>query len=223
MSVSSRWTNITLMLSARVTAEAAEQMKSREHRHQNPVRLGLEPGPIWVNSRRSELHQLPAELWLGSLGTLTLSLAFSHTHTHTLSLSNPLSYPLTLTSLLLSLSLTLSVTHSHSLPPSLPPSLTHSLTHSHSTTEMSKSFRTKPATRADCGCIALALEQVRIDRRRLWLAQSGKHQSRIPSMEHDAEPTTSSCEAGCRDVGCLVRPSRHQAPLSILPVVPALR
>ena len=67
--------------------------------------------------------------------------------------------------------------------------------------------------------IALALEHVRTGRG-LWLAQRCKHHSRIASLEHDAEPTAPSCEAGCR------RPRAAIPPLGcpfIWPVVPIRR
>ena len=112
--------------------------------------------------------------------------------------------------------------HTHALSLFL---LSHSLTHSHSKKKKAESSRTKTCyarklrVRSAGTCfqmnIALTPEQIRVDWRRLWLAKRGKHHRRIPSLEHDAEPTAPTSETGCCDVCCLDRRPRHQAALQL--------
>ena len=132
-------------------------------------------------------------------------------------LSLTLSYSLFLLSLFLSLTLSYSLLLS----------LTHSLTHSLSLIQQGKRQGDLcHALRRSAGaCFQVQLapspEQVRIDRLRLWIAQRGRHHSRIPSLKHDTEPTAPSRKTGRCDVGCLVEGNPPASGPSVLPIVPA--
>ena len=118
----------------------------------------------------------------------------------------------------LPLTRTLSHTLSLNLSRSLSLSLTHSLTFNKgSVKEIShKTCYARGRSTGTCFQVQLApsLEQVRIDRLRLWLAQRGKHHSRIPSLKHDTEPAAPSRKTGRCDVGCLEGEPASKPPFS---------